>query len=70
MSDFDYGDDVVPEAVPDPEEPLLLDEDIVLADEEDVVLDDDDGIEFDELDGLDVTLPGDDDFDDEESTGT
>ena len=63
MSDFDYGDEVVPEAVPDPEEPIAD----ILDDEEVVVLDDEEGIEFDENDTLDISL-GDDEIEDPETT--
>jgi len=68
MSDFDIGDDVPPEQIPDPEEPVIddLDEEAVL-DEGDLDLDLDDelaaeeGIEFDVKDVVDDTRYGDDD---------
>jgi hypothetical protein len=61
MSDFDYADDVEPEVVLDPEEPIvdILDEDDV------VVLDEDEGIEFDDTELIDGAVPEDDDYDDE-----
>ena len=63
MSDFDYGDDIGPEAVLDPEEPVVD----ILDDEEAVILDDDEGVEFDEKDTLDISL-GDDEPEDPEAT--
>jgi hypothetical protein len=65
MSDFDIGDDVPPEQVPDPEEPIIddVDEEAVL---DGIETDDDDlateeGIEFDVKDVVDDTRYGDDD---------
>ena len=63
MSDFDYGDDIEPEVVLDPEDPVVD----LLDDEEAVILDDDEGVEFDENDTLDISL-GDDEIDDPEAT--